>query len=92
MTVFDRLRAAMEMAQAELDLPDFLARDIAAILQRQNDFAGREDELDDLVEKVTQYDTYGQTGYLGMGVNNVILQKSLDKLLRLNQQTVVANR
>lgn len=85
MTVFDRLRAAMEMAQAELDLPDFLAQDIATILQCRNDFAGREDELEDLVEKVTQYDTYGQTGYLGMGVNNVILQKKLDKLLRLEQ-------
>lgn len=81
MTVFDRLRAAMEMAQAELDLPDFLAQDITAILCRQSDFAGREDELEDLVEKVTQYDTYGQTGYLGMGVNNIILQKTLDKLL-----------
>lgn len=81
MTVFDRLRAAMEMAQAELDLPDFLAQDITAILCRQSDFTGREDELEDLVEKVTQYDTYGQTGYLGMGVNNIILQKTLDKLL-----------
>lgn len=85
MTVFDRLKAATEVAQAELDLPDFLAQDIVAILQRQNDFTGREDELNDLVEKVTQYDTYGQTGYLGMGVNHVILQRTIDKLLRQEQ-------
>ena len=43
--------------------------------------AGREDELEKLVEKVTLYDTYGQTGYLGMGVNNTILQKALEKFL-----------
>lgn len=71
----------METAQAEQDLPDYLARDIAVILQRQVDFAGREDELADLIEKVILYDTYGQTGYLGMGINNVILEKTLEKLI-----------
>jgi len=81
MTVFDRLKAAMETAQAEQDLPDYLARELLMILQRQQDFAGREDELEKLVEKVTLYDTYGQTGYLGMGVNNTILQKALEKFL-----------
>ena len=79
MTVFDRLRAAMEIAQAEQDLPDFLAEDIQTILQRQKNFASWEKELEDLVEKITLYDTYGQTGYLGMGVNNTILQKTLAK-------------
>lgn len=81
MTVFDRLKVAMETAQDEQDLPDYLARYILTILQRQQDFAGREDELEKLVEKVTLYDTYGQTGYLGMGVNNTILQKALEKFL-----------
>ncbi|SNB47165.1 GSU3529 family protein [Geobacter sp. DSM 9736] len=81
MTVFDRLREAMETAQAEQDLPDCLARDISAILLRQKEFEGRENELNELVEKVIMYDTYGQTGYLGMGVNNVVLQKTLEKLL-----------
>ena len=81
MTVFDRLQAAMEVAQAEQELPDYLARDILTILQRRQEFAGREEELEKLIEKVTLYDTYGQTGYLGMGVNNTILQKTLEKLL-----------
>lgn len=85
MTVFDRLQEALDMAQSEQDLPDSLAQDILAILHQQRDFAGRENELENLVEQVTLYDTYGQTGYLGMGVNNVILQKSLDKLLKDNR-------
>lgn len=82
MTVFEKLKAAMEKAQVEQDLPDDLARDILTILQRQEDFSERESELNDLAEKVALYDTYGQTGYLGMGVNNTILQKALDKLLK----------
>lgn len=82
MSVFDRLQAALEVARAEQDLPDYLAQDILTILQRRQEFAGREEELEKLVEKVTLYDTYGQTGYLGMGVNNTILQKALEKLLR----------
>lgn len=85
MTVFDRLRGAMEKAQAEQELPDHLAQGISAILERQKEFAGREKELDDLIDKVTMYDTYGQTGYLGMGVNNAILQKALEQLLALEQ-------
>lgn len=48
MTVFDRLRSALETAQAEQDLPDYLALDISAILRRQNDFAGRENDLENL--------------------------------------------
>lgn len=86
MTVFDRLEAVLETARGEQALPDYLAREIAAILLRRHDFAGRENELDDLVEKVTLYDTYGQTGYLGMGVNHVILQKTLERLGRPYQQ------
>ena len=38
MTVFDRLKAAMETAQAEQDLPDYLARELLMILQRQQDY------------------------------------------------------
>ncbi len=81
MTVFDRLRTAMETAQAEQELPDFLAQQIVRILSNQGDYCGREDEVGDLAEKVKLYDTYGQTGYLGMGVNNIILENALKRLL-----------
>jgi len=74
--------AAVETVQAEQDLPDYLSRDFLMKLRRPQDFAGRDDELEKLVEKVTLYDTYGQTGYLVMRVNNTILQKARDKFLR----------
>lgn len=79
MTIFDRLEEALKIAQAEQDLPDFLAARIAAIIENERNYRGREDEIADLVEKVTLYDTYGQTGYLGMGVGNGILEKTLER-------------
>lgn len=71
MTVFDRLSDALEKAQAEQDLPNFIAKEISTVLQRRKDFTGRENELEELAEQISLYDTYGQTGYLGMGVNHV---------------------
>lgn len=82
MNTFERLHTALETARTEQDLPDFLAQDIATILRRRADFAAREAELEPLIEMLNIYDTYGQTGYLGMGVDSVILQGAIDKLLR----------
>jgi hypothetical protein len=81
MTVFDRLKVALEAARAEQDLPDVLAQKIVFIIENPKDFRHRESELTILVEQVTLYDTYGQTGYLGMGVNNAILDKTLKKFV-----------
>jgi hypothetical protein len=81
MTVFDDLKHAMEAAQKEQDLPDFLAAQIMFVIENRGRFGGREDEIAKLLEQVTMYDTYGQTGYLGMGVSNLILEKSLKRLI-----------
>ncbi len=80
MTVFEKLQSVTETAQNEQDLPDFLAERIYWIIENRDRFHSKEAELDDLAEKVANYDTYGQTGYLGMGVNNVILGKTLNRL------------
>ncbi|WP_281184171.1 GSU3529 family protein [Trichlorobacter lovleyi] len=81
MTVFEKLQSVTEAAQNEQDLPDFLAERIFRIIENRDRFHAREAEIDDLTEKVANYDTYGQTGYLGMGVNNTILEKSLNRLI-----------
>ena len=80
MTVFERLHSVTETALNEQDLPDFLAERIYWIIENRDRFHARETEIDDLAEQVANYDTYGQTGYLGMGVNNVILEKTLSRL------------
>lgn len=80
MDLFEKLRYATESAQNEQDLPDYLAEQIYAILENQAKFICAEAEIIRLTEQVVLYDTYGQTGYLGMGVNSVILEGTLKKL------------
>jgi len=80
MTVFKKLRSVTETARNQQELPDFLAERIFRIIDNQDQFHARDAEIDNLAEKVANYDTYGQTGYLGMGVNNVILEKALNRL------------
>lgn len=80
MTVFEKLQSVTEAAQSEQGLPDFLAERIFRIIANRAGFSGREAEIEALAGQVADYDTYGQTGYLGMGVNNVILEKSLQRL------------
>lgn len=81
MELFERLRAATEAAQREQDLPDTLAERIFAILDNPAPFRAREEEIRDLIEQINLYDTYGQTGYIGMGVNNAILEGTLKRLI-----------
>lgn len=83
MTAFEKLQSVTETAQNEQDLPDFLAERIYRIIQNRERFHDRVVEINELAEKVSNYDTYGQTGYLGMGVNNVILEKTLNRLEEL---------
>lgn len=80
MTVFEKLHSVTEAAQNEQELPDFLAERIYWIIENRDRFLDREADIHELAEKVVNYDTYGQTGYLGMGVNSVILEKALNRL------------
>ena len=80
MTIFEKLQSVTETAQNEQDLPNYLAERIFRLIENQDRFNVRNSEMEDLVDKVTNYDTYGQTGYLGMGVNSVILEKTLIRL------------
>lgn len=75
----DRLRQVTVAAQAGQELPDFLAERILRIadeLEQGTSFSG----IDELIDQVGDYDTYGQTGYLGMGINNVILTKTIERI------------
>lgn len=80
MTIFEKLQSVTETAQNEQDLPNYLAERIFRLIENQDRFNVRNSEMEDLVDKVTNYDTYGQTGYLGMGINSVILEKALNRL------------
>lgn len=78
MDLFERLRQETIIAQQEAELPDFLASRIFALADQPWRYPLA--AIRDLIDQVSLYDTYGQTGYMGMGVNNVILEGTIRRL------------
>lgn len=79
MKQFERLRQVTDSAQRQQELPDPLAQRILMIAESLEQGALVAD-IDVLIEQISLYDTYGQTGYLGMGVNHVILTKTIEQI------------
>jgi hypothetical protein len=88
MKIGETLRKATRYAQQEDELPDYLAARIFAIADLLPTVRHNSDAIEKLIEQVTQYDTYGQTGYLGMGVNHIILEKTIRQI----EEQLRANR
>lgn len=79
MDIWDKLIAVTILAQDEEDLPDFLAERIFALVELTRNCKDVIRDINDLTEKVAQYDTFAQTGYIGMGVDNLILEESIKR-------------
>lgn len=88
MDILNRLQMAIITAQHEDDLPDFLAERIFAIAESLPCDSNLEGEVEELIEQLAIYDTYGQTGYIGMGVNNCILEGTICRLEQKLQETL----
>jgi len=82
MNLFAQLREATVRAQSERELPDFLAERLLAVADRPELYSQAEAEIRALLDMLPDYDTYGQTGYMGMGVSNAILEGALRRLER----------
>jgi hypothetical protein len=80
MNLTDRLNAATLTAEREEDLPDFLAERVYAIAEQLKGRSVFQAEIEELIEQLSLYDTYGQTGYIGMGVNNYILEGTIVRI------------
>jgi len=80
MDLINRLNAATMTAQQEDDLPDFLAARVYAIAEQLKGRPLFQAEIEELIEQLSLYDTYGQTGYIGMGVNNYILEGTIVRI------------
>ncbi len=74
-----RLCEATRHAQQVDELPDYLAARIYAIAELLPSHPHC-DNVEKLIEQIGLYDTYGQTGYLGMGVNHLILEKTIGQV------------
>jgi hypothetical protein len=80
MDLINRLHLATLRAQQEDDLPDFLAARVCAIAEHLSTAHCLQAEIDELIEQLSLYDTYAQTGYIGMGVNNFILEATIKRI------------
>lgn len=80
--IFAALRQATARAEAENDLPDFLAARLYRIAAAPDVFRDQAAAIIDLTCQVADYDTYAQTGYMGMGVNNAILEGAIWRILK----------
>ena len=80
MDLISRLNSATLTAQQEDDLPDFLAARVYAIAEQLKGRPLFQAEIEELIEQLSLYDTYGQTGYIGMGINNYILEGTIVRI------------
>jgi hypothetical protein len=91
MDLFALLRTATVRAQSECELPDYLAKRVLAVADNPELYPQAEAELRALLDMLPDYDTYGQTGYMGMGVSNSILEGALRRL-ELQRKNSVADQ
>ena len=80
MDVFTRLHAATVLARQDNDLPDFLAERLLAVASSPHCYPDAAEEILTIIDMLPEYDTYAQTGYMGMGVNNAILEGALRQI------------
>ncbi|MDT8440794.1 MAG: hypothetical protein RQ723_03930 [Desulfuromonadales bacterium] len=80
MDQLNRLRKVTLQAQMENELPDELAARLFVIADRVDLDPALAAEIDTLIALVAEYDTFAQTGYMGMGVDHVVLTNVLDRL------------
>ena len=80
MTLSGTLREVTHEAQEQNELPDYLALRIFAIADQLLTEFPVPEGVEELIEQIQLYDTFGQTGYLGMGVNHLILEKTIERV------------
>jgi len=80
MDLFAQLRQETLLAGRENDLPDFLAEQLLCIADNPHCYPDAHEDILKIVDMLPLYDTYGQTGYIGMGVSNLILEAAIERL------------
>ncbi|MHB8707768.1 MAG: GSU3529 family protein [Desulfuromonadales bacterium] len=80
MDIFARLRTETLLAGMENELPDYLAERLLAIADHPQCYPDAREEILQLIDMLPLYDTYGQTGYIGMGVSNLIIEGVLRRV------------
>ena len=80
MDIFARLHSAILLAEQDNDLPVFLSERLLAVASSPHCYPDAAEEILKIIDMLPLYDTYAQTGYMGMGVSNIILEGALRRL------------
>jgi len=80
MDIFAQLRKETILAGQENELPDFLAEQLLSIADNPHLYPDACEDILKIVDMLPLYDTYGQTGYIGMGVSNLILEMAIRRV------------
>jgi len=80
MNLFARLHSTTLLAEMDNDLPDFLSERLLAVASSPHCYPDAAEEILKIIDMLPLYDTYAQTGYMGMGVSNIILEVALRRL------------
>ena len=80
MDLFARLRTETLRAGRDNELPDCLTKRLLAVADHPRCYPDAREEIEQLIGMLPLYDTYGQTGYIGMGVSNLILEGALRRV------------
>ena len=82
MDLFAQLRKETILAGKENELPDFLAEQLFSIADNPQLYPDSYEEIQQVIDMLPLYDTYGQTGYIGMGVSHLILEAAIRRVER----------
>lgn len=80
MDIFAQLRQETVLAEQDNELPDFLVEQLLSIADNPHCYRDAYEDILKIVEMLPLYDTYGQTGYIGMGVSNLILEAAIRRV------------
>ena len=80
MNIFAQLRKETILAGQENELPDYLTEQLLYIADNPQFYPDSYEDILKVVDMLPLYDTYGQTGYIGMGVNNLILEAAIQRV------------
>jgi len=80
MDIFYQLRKETLSAEQENELPNFLAKRLLSIADKPHFYPDASEDILKIIDMLPLYDTYGQTGYIGMGVSNLILEAAIQRV------------
>ena len=82
MEVFERLEHVLRRAEDEQELPDYLSEMAQKIIENSENYSDCLYKISELADLLEEYDTYAQTGYIGMGVDSNVMERALRELLK----------